>query len=126
MGSAVRLGTVRAETMDLAGTTRFRFWTNNVIWQNRSFFIGVGSFGTGTRTSRKQSLCSTRYWTPATSQASDGTSAGGRRSIGACPAASYWDIGVRGDSGPSNHAWRKILCSRFLGTDQCDGLPASQ
>jgi hypothetical protein len=63
---------------------------NNVIWQNRSFDIGVGSTGTGNQ--NQQNLVSLL---PTLTQTSSGFCASG---------ASYWDIGVRGDTGPGNHA----------------------
>jgi hypothetical protein len=67
---------------------------NDVIWKNRSYFIGVGGFGTGNQSQQKVvSLYNSFTTTQAPSQSA----------IGACPSASYWDIGVRGDTGPSNH-----------------------
>ena len=88
--------------------------TNNVIWQNRSFFIGVTAL-TGSGTTGQQStvgLFNAFTGTPAASQPqAAGMQANGGGVIitggtGACPTstpASYWDIGVRGDTGPSNH-----------------------
>src|SRR5205814_5086445 len=69
---------------------------NDVFWQNRSFFIGVAQ-PTGTGSTGQQStvtLYNSFGTTPAASQAS----------TGACPTASYWDIGVRGDTAPTNHS----------------------
>jgi hypothetical protein len=63
---------------------------NNIFWQNRSFYIGVGSLGTGTQ---NQQNVVTLY--PTLNQTSTGQCVSG---------ASYWDIGVRGDTGPTNHA----------------------
>jgi hypothetical protein len=69
---------------------------NDVFRQNRSFYIGVGSLGTGTL--NQQNVVSLY-------NAFSGTRAASQTTTGACPAgASYWDIGVRGDTGPSNHA----------------------
>jgi hypothetical protein len=62
---------------------------NNVFWQNRSFYIGVGALGSGTT---NQQNVVTLY--PTLNQTSTGACMTG---------ASYWDIGVRGDSGPTNH-----------------------
>ena len=90
------------------------FMTNNVIWQNRSFFIGVTA-PSGSGTTGQQStvgLFNAFTGTPAASQPqapSMQANAGGviiTGGTGACPTstpASYWDIGVRGDTGPSNH-----------------------
>jgi len=68
---------------------------NNVIWQNRSFQIGVGSLGTGNQ--NQQNLVSLF-------DAFTGTAAPVQTASGQCSTGvSYWDIGVRGDTGPSNH-----------------------
>jgi hypothetical protein len=63
---------------------------NNVIWQNRSFYIGIGARGTGTQ--NQQNLVSLF---PTITQTASGQCA--------TTGNSYWDIGVRGDSGPGNH-----------------------
>jgi hypothetical protein len=77
-------------------TTSYPELWNDVFWQNRSFFIAVGSLGTGTL--NQQNVVSLY-------NAFSGTPAASQTSTGACPAgASYWDIGVRGDTGPTNHA----------------------
>ncbi len=68
---------------------------NNVIWQNRSFYIGVGKLGTGTV---NQQNIVTLF------DAFTGTAAPVQTAFGQCSTGvSYWDIGVRGDTGPSNH-----------------------
>lgn len=61
---------------------------NDLFWQNRDFNIGVGSYNTGV-----QQNIVTLY--PSLSQTYTGQCAAG---------ANYWDIGVRGDTGPGNHA----------------------
>ena len=67
---------------------------NNVLWQNRSFYIGVGTLGAGTLNQQNIiSLYNAFGWTQAVNQTA----------FGQCVAASYWDIGVRGDTGPTNH-----------------------
>ena len=66
---------------------------NNIFWQNRAFYIGVGSLGTGTL--NQQHVVSV-YNGLTTSPA------GTQSTTGACPAgSSYWDIGVRGDTAPN-------------------------
>jgi len=93
---------------------------NDVFWQNRSFFIGVGAFGTGQQNQQKVvTLFDAFTQTPACNpithvgcqpQADATTGNGGGVIIsggtGACtsfPTGSYWDIGVRGDTSPTNH-----------------------
>jgi hypothetical protein len=79
-----------------------------VFWQNRSFYIGVGSLGTGTLNQQNVvALYNAFGTTPAVSQPqNDATAANGGGTIitggtGACVSpASFWDIGVRGDPGP--------------------------
>ncbi len=74
---------------------------NNVIWQNRSFFVGVGGVGAGGGFTTQQKLISL-YNASFTTAAATGASS--QSQTGACPTpSSYWDIGVRGDTGPSNH-----------------------
>jgi len=71
-----------------------------VFWQNRTFDIGVGSLGTGTLNQQNVVALFNASFT-----STPGTRAASQASTGACPAGvSYWDIGVRGDTGPANHA----------------------
>jgi hypothetical protein len=68
---------------------------NDVIWQNRSFYIGVGNLGQGTL--NQQNIVSLF-------DAFTGTAAPVQTASGQCtPGVSYWDIGVRGDAGPASH-----------------------
>ena len=68
---------------------------NNVIWQNRAFYIGVGNLGQGNLNQQKLVSLFNAF---------TGTAAPVQATAGACSAGvSYWDIGVRGDTGPSNH-----------------------
>jgi hypothetical protein len=82
---------------------------NDVFWQNRSFFIGVGALGTGTQNTQSVvTLYNSFTTTPAQSQpTTDATQANGSGVIitggtGACvlpnAAPNYWDLGVRGDT----------------------------
>ena len=84
---------------------------NDVFWQNRSYYIGVGALGTGNLSQQNVvSLYNAFTTTRAPSQPqADATTANGGGVIisggtGACTTASYWDIGVRGDTGPTNHS----------------------
>jgi len=85
------------------------YLANDLIWQNRTFYIGVGALS-ATYQQNVVSLYNSFTGTPGASQPSaDATTPNGNGVIitggtGACtPGASYWEIGVRGDSGPSNH-----------------------
>ncbi|WP_263355069.1 choice-of-anchor D domain-containing protein [Acidicapsa acidisoli] len=90
------------------------YLANDVFWQNRSFYIGVGALSSQYQQNIVSLYNASFNSTPGTAAASqpsaDATTPLGTGSMitggtGACtPGASYWDIGVRGDSGPSNHA----------------------
>ena len=67
---------------------------NDVFWQNRSYYISVGAQGTGTL-NQQNTVTLRNAFTTATAPSQSTT--------GACPAASYWDIGVRGDLSPTTH-----------------------
>ena len=78
---------------------------NNLIWQNRSFYIGIGNLGQGTL--NQQKLISLF-------DAFTGTAAPVQTAFGQCTSGvSYWDIGVRGDTGPSNHGSGFTLSPKF-------------
>jgi hypothetical protein len=83
---------------------------NNIFWQNSAYYIGVGALSA----QYQQNVVSlynafTTTLAPTQPQA-DATSPnpGGGVTItggtGACVAARYWDIGVRGDTGPTDHS----------------------
>jgi hypothetical protein len=61
---------------------------NDVFWQNRAFNIVVTTPATGAQQA-------TVAVAPSLNQATTGQCVGG---------ASYWDIGLRGDTGPTNHS----------------------
>jgi hypothetical protein len=65
---------------------------NNIIYHNSSYYIGVGGF-----TPQFQQNVVSLY------NAFTGTAAPTQATTGACVAASFWDVGVRGDTGPTNH-----------------------
>jgi hypothetical protein len=86
---------------------------NNVIWKNRTFNLSVGGLGTGRLNQQNVVTLVPTFSQPSTA----GTTANGGGVIvtggtGACvaePAFSsgtggYWDIGVRGDNGPTDHS----------------------
>jgi hypothetical protein len=79
---------------------------NNVIWQNRTFNISVGGLGTGPVNQQNVVTLAPTLSQPST--ASTGANGGGviiTGGTGACVSgANYWDIGVRGDTGPDNHS----------------------
>lgn len=88
----------------------YPYLANDVFWQNRAFYIGVGGLSS-TYQQNVVKLYNAFTGTAATSQpSSDATTASGNGvtitgGTGACGAgASYWDIGMRGDSGPANHS----------------------
>ncbi|MGC1451125.1 MAG: choice-of-anchor D domain-containing protein [Candidatus Sulfotelmatobacter sp.] len=81
---------------------------NNIFWQNSAYYIGVGALSA----QYQQNVVSlynafTTTLAPTQPQADATTAHGAGATItggtGACVAADYWDIGVRGDTGPTNH-----------------------
>jgi hypothetical protein len=83
---------------------------NDVFWQNRSFYIGVGALSAAHQ-QNIVSLYNAFSGTPAPTQSGTAAfTANGNGSIitggtGACANdSSYWDIGVRNDTGPTNHS----------------------
>jgi hypothetical protein len=66
---------------------------NNIIWQNSAYYIGVGALS-----AQYQQKVVSLYNAFTTGLAPTQTA------TGQCVAASYWEIGVRGDIGPTNHS----------------------
>jgi hypothetical protein len=103
------LGTVTCPTGNGTGGNCKNFsvptLTNNIFWQNRSFFIGVGPLGNGTQ--NQQHVVALYNGGTATQAAS-------QVATGSCPSgSSYWDIGVRGDTAPGNHGSGLTLSPTF-------------
>ncbi len=69
---------------------------DNIFWQNRTFDIHVGGLGTGAL--NQQNVV-------ALLNGLTGTAPASQTATGQCVNGSnYWDIGVRGDTGPANHS----------------------
>jgi hypothetical protein len=75
---------------------------NDVFWQNRPFMIGVGGLGAGLV--NQQNVVGI-YDPGFTANALNPTPAASQTATGSCNSvnASYWDIGVRGDTRPGDH-----------------------
>jgi hypothetical protein len=77
---------------------------NNVFWQNRTFNITVGGYSNAFQ-QNVVSLVPVLNQPSADSTAANGAGVLVTGGIGACVVgANYWDIGVRGDTGPTNHS----------------------
>jgi hypothetical protein len=72
-------------------TFSYPLLANNLFWQNRTFHIQVGGLGTGLLS--QQNLVTLL---PSLSQTATGQCV--------TDTGNYWDIGVRGDTGPTNHS----------------------
>jgi len=73
---------------------------NDLFWENRSYKIGVGHLGLGTQNQQNVVALYNATFT----RSGTGAQAPSQPSTGYCVAgSSYWDIGVRGDTGPTNH-----------------------
>jgi hypothetical protein len=74
------------------------YLANNVFWQNRSFFVGVGATDPTVQQNIVTLYNAFKPVAPASIPANQTTT-------GACvTGSSYWDIGVRGDTGPGVHS----------------------
>jgi hypothetical protein len=80
---------------------------NNVVWHNSMYYITVGALGAGTLD--QQHVVALHNASAA--GASSGPLAPSQGTTGACPAATFWDIGVRGDTGPANHSGGATLAA---------------
>jgi hypothetical protein len=71
---------------------------NNVFWQNRSFYIGVGAIN-----ATYQQNIVTLYNSP--KGANPGTGLVTQTTTGQCvDGSTFWDLGVRGDTAPGTHS----------------------
>jgi hypothetical protein len=83
---------------------------NDVFWQNRSFYIGVGALSASFQQNIVELYNAVSHTPAVTQPPADAITGNGNGAIitggtGACgKGATYWDIGVRGDSGPGNHS----------------------
>jgi hypothetical protein len=87
---------------------------NDVIWQNRSTVIGInGPSGTLTNQQSAVSVLNAVFTGAASTSGQVDQTA-----TGSCNGpASYWDIGVRGDTGPSNHSGGRLAPTYSFLTD---------
>jgi hypothetical protein len=93
---------------------------NNIVWQNRSFHIGITGSGTGQQ--NQQNLI-------ALFNAGTNTAAPTQTATGSCSGGSYWDLGVRGDQWQSgvapNHLSGFTLNPTYSVLTNTTGYPAS-
>jgi hypothetical protein len=103
---------------------------SDIFWQNRSYHIGVGGLGVG---AVNQQNVVTLYDPPANFGGGLGTPAPNQQSTGACTTdTNFWDIGVRGDTGPGNHSLPALAptysvitsTSGYTGTGNLAGNPS--
>ncbi|HEY0786601.1 MAG TPA: choice-of-anchor D domain-containing protein, partial [Acidobacteriaceae bacterium] len=88
----------------------YPYLANNVLWQNRAFYIGVGGAVNSAYQQNVVMLYNAFATTAAVTQPTTaGTMSNGSGKeitggTGACVGSvAYWDLGVRGDTGPANH-----------------------
>jgi hypothetical protein len=98
IGSLTTAITCPANHPNNCASVSYPYLANDIFWQNRSFYIGVGQLS-----AQYQNNIVSLYNASFTS-GTPGTAVANQATTGACdPAASYWDIGVRGDLGPGSH-----------------------
>jgi len=104
---------------------------NDAIWQNRSFYIGVGGFGPATTGQNQQHLVAL-FNAPQTAnqQATTGigTAVANQGALGACVAGStYWEVGYRGDTTATSHAGSGFQAvNSLLSANVYGGSPTNQ
>jgi len=113
-------------------TTSYPELYNNVIWQNTAYYIGVGALSAQFQqnvislyNAFTKTAVSNQPITPATTANGGGVIVTG--GSGACTlpgtanAPSFWDIGVRGDTGPASHDSGVVLSPQYtILTDATD------
>jgi hypothetical protein len=113
----------------LNGTCRnysYPLLENNIFWQNSAYYIGVGALSAEYQ-QNVVSLYNAFTTTLAPTQpqgaaiAANGAGVTITGGTGACVAASFWEIGVRGDTGPANHGSGVTLAPSYsVLTDAAD------
>jgi hypothetical protein len=86
---------------------------NNVFWQNESYYVAVGGLSpqfqqnvVSLYNSFSNTLAGNQLMTGSCTQTAANGNAGS-------PTPGYWDIGVRGDTGPGNHASTVTLAPNY-------------
>ena len=103
---------------------------NDIFWQNSAYYIGVGALSAQYQ-QNVVSLFNAFSTTLAPTQPQTGSSTAHGTGFtitggtGACMTASYWDIGVRGDTGPTNHASGTTLNPTWSVLTSTQGYAAS-
>jgi hypothetical protein len=95
---------------------------NNILWQNASFQVGVGALS-----AQYQQAIVTIYNSTFTGAlgASVGTAIGTQTATGQCVSgSSYWDLGVRGDTGPNDHTGGVTLNPTYSVITSTSGYPS--
>jgi hypothetical protein len=115
------------------GNVSYPLLYNDIFWQNRSFYIGVnGPAPDLTNQQNQVALFNAFSGTPAANQpqadaaATNGAGAVITGGTGACVSpASYWDLGVRGDTGPTNHGSGITLAPAYSVLTDTTGYPST-
>ena len=82
-------------------TASYPLLANNILWQNSAYQIGVGSLSAAFQ----QNVVSLFNAVYGAGNTTTGSPAVNQLATGSCVAGtSYWDIGVRGDTGPADHS----------------------
>jgi len=91
------------------GTFSNPYLANDVFWQNRSFQVGVGSLSAA-----YQQNIVTLFNSSFAGGGALGAALTNQTATGQCvPGSSYWDLGVRGDSGPGTHGSGSTLAPTY-------------
>ncbi|HYM06235.1 MAG TPA: hypothetical protein VEU11_06710 [Terriglobales bacterium] len=85
---------------------------NDIFWQNSSYYVGVGGLAPGAQNQQNVVTLYNAFTT---------TTPPNQTATGQCVAASYWDIGVRGDTGPTNHGSTVTLAPSYSALSNITG-----
>ena len=107
----------------------YPYLANDVFFGNRAFYIGVGGLSTTYQQNVVTLYNAVTGTLPASQPPADATAVNGNGLLitggtGACVnGSSYWDIGVRGDAGPNNHALNVALAPTYSVIDDVADYP---
>jgi uncharacterized repeat protein (TIGR01451 family) len=112
---------VNSQPVDVPGHS-IPLMFNDAIWQNRSFYLGVGGFGPAPSGQNQQHLVAIYNANQVTDPTGNyatttgtGSPVGTQGTTGACPSGStYWEIGYRGDPQAVSHATSGFAPSNSL------------
>ena len=98
------------------------YLANDLIWQNRSYYVGVGATPSSAYQQNIVTLYNANFTNP-----TQGSNLVNQATTGQCvTGSSYWDIGARGDTGPGNHGSGYTVAPTYSVLTNSSETPAGQ